>query len=87
MARICMPQGSVAGIDHPRAGRIHARRGIADVPDDIARDLIRYDGCFPVAGKPLGAQGFICRSCGFHGYFKLCGRCGDCCERPTMEVS
>jgi hypothetical protein len=80
--RVCMPQGLVGGIDHPRAGRIIARNGIADVPDHIARDLIRFDGCFPAAGKPSGVDGFICVDCGFHAYYRTCGRCGGECVRP-----
>jgi len=79
--RICMPARAVAGIDHPTAGRIHAKSGIVDVPDHIARDLIKYDECFPAANKPRGAAGRTCQSCGFVGYFAKCGRCGGVCVK------
>jgi len=80
--RVCVPGGIVAGIDHPTYGRIHARNGIMDVPADVARDLIAHDDCFPAANKPRGADGFVCTSCNFHGYFRACGRCGGSCVRP-----
>ena len=81
-----MPQGAVAGFDHPRVGRINARNGIVNVPDDVARDLIRFNECFPAADIPKAA-GFICDDCGFHGYFRTCGRCGGTCERPQPKES
>lgn len=83
--RLCMPSSAHAGIDHPRHGRVLARRGIVDVPDHVARDLIKHDECFPAASKPLGAVGFKCTSCGFETYFRTCGRCGGEAVRPGEE--
>lgn len=86
MTRICMPMRGCAGIDHPTAGRVYARTGIVDVPDHVARDLIKYDQCFPASNKPLGVSGRTCSSCGFEGYFKICGRCGGDCPKVSGGV-
>ena len=82
--RVCVPQGAVAGFDHPRYGRLHARDGIMDVPDDAGRALIRYAECFPAADIPKAA-GFICDDCRFHRYFRTCGHCNSTCERPQPK--
>lgn len=82
--RVCVPQGLVGGFDHPTAGRLIARKGILNVPDDVARDLIKHDGCFPMADHPRGV-GFVCGTCDFHGYFRTCGRCGNACHRPETK--
>jgi len=29
----------------------------------------------PMAGGFAKAAGWVCLNCGFHGYFKLCGKC------------
>lgn len=81
MARVCVPQGLCAGFDIPGHGRVKARGGIMDVPDHVARNLIKYDECFPAADAPKTA-GFICEACGFHALIKTCGRCGGRCHRP-----
>jgi hypothetical protein len=79
--RVCVPQGSVAGIDH--GGRRYlAKNGIMNVPDHVGRHLIKHDECFPAQDVPK-ADGFVCSSCGFHGYFRTCGRCQGACERPN----
>lgn len=80
--KVCMPSSAHAGIQHPSYGRIDGRRGVVDLPDKIASDLIRFDGCFPAADKPRGVVGFRCTDCGFEGYFRTCGRCGGTCTRP-----
>lgn len=82
--RVCVPQAAVAGIDHD-GKRYFARNGVMTVPDHVGRDLIKYDECFPAADSPAKASGFVCVSCGFHGYFRTCGRCGSLCERPNHE--
>ncbi len=82
--RVCVPQGAIAGIDH--GGRRYiAKNGILTVPDHVGHDLIKHDECFPAADMPRtgGAVGFVCTSCGFHGFFRECGRCGGTCERPN----
>lgn len=79
--KVCVPQAAVAGIDH--GGRRYlARDGHLDVPDHVARDLVRHDGCFVPSNQPRGARGFICGDCGFHGFFRTCGRCGGEAHRP-----
>lgn len=64
--------------------RYLAKNGVMDVPDHVGRDLLK-DGCFLPADKPAAAEGFICSNCGFHGYFRTCGRCGGICERPQRK--
>lgn len=84
MARVCVPQGAVAGMDH--GGRRYlARGGVMTVPDHVAKDLIK-DGCFPAADIPTNAPGFVCGDCGFHGFFRTCGRCGGESHRPTPNT-
>jgi hypothetical protein len=81
--KVCVPQAAIAGIDH--GGRRYiAKDGILDVPSHVARDLVKHDECFYPANQPRGAEGFICQACGFHGFFRTCGRCGGACERPAI---
>lgn len=82
--RVCVPQAAVAGIDHG-GKRYHAHNGVMTVPDDVGRALIKHDECFPAADMPTNAVGFVCASCGFHGFFKVCGRCGGEAQRPTSK--
>lgn len=86
--RVCVPQGAVAGMDHD-GRRYMARNGVMIVPDDVGRHLIKFDECFPAAEMPRagGAVGFVCTSCGFHAFFRKCGRCGGDCVRPNQGES
>ena len=80
MAKVVKAFGAMGGIDH-RGKRYIAKDGIFDVPDHVAADLIKWDGCFSPANKPRGVTGVKCSGCGFHGYFTKCGRCGALTER------
>lgn len=82
--KICTSQAAAAGWDHG-GKRYLARDGILDVPDHVARDLLK-DGCFLPSNQPRRADGFVCTDCGFHAYFRVCGKCGGRCERPTKET-
>lgn len=82
--KVCVPQGAVAGMEH-NGRRYLARNGVMTVPDDVGRHLIRNDECFPAADVPTNAAGFVCEDCGFHGFFRVCGRCQGDCHRPTPK--
>jgi len=79
--KVCVPQAAIAGFDHG-GRRYFARDGHIDVPDDVGRHLIRHDECFAPSNQPRGAAGFVCASCSFHGFFRICGRCGGEAHRP-----
>lgn len=80
--KVCVPQAAIAGIDHG-GRRYMARNGHIDVPAHVARDLVKHDECFLPSNQPKGVEGFVCTSCSFHGYFRVCGKCGGSSVRPS----
>lgn len=85
--RVCVPQSRCAGIYHDGRRYVADKGGVMNVPDHVGRDLIKHDECFPAADMPRagGGVGFVCTTCGFHGFFRECGRCGGTCERPQQK--
>lgn len=89
MARMCLPDGAVRGVDIEGA-RTGARMGSytpsgdGTVTVDNPRHIkaLREMGAFPanLGGRTSG--GFRC-ICGFGSYFKTCSRCGGTCERES----
>ena len=80
--RICVPQAGCAGIDVGGV-RYRAHNGVMTVDNPDHAAAMRANGeCFP-AYEPIAAGGFVCRDCGFHAVFRVCGRCGGTCERPS----
>jgi len=64
-----------------RSGRERAYGRVATV--EHAQDIktLRDAGFVPASlGGVDKATARVCGSCGFHGYFKVCGRCGGNCE-------
>lgn len=50
-----------------------------------ARDLRR--GGYTAAdtsGAPARADGYVCRLCGFHSFFRACSKCTGECVRPQL---
>jgi hypothetical protein len=46
--------------------------------DDHHAAALKREGWFePNAGGFAKAKGWVCDDCGFHGYFKKCGKCGS----------
>lgn len=87
MTRLCPPDaacGQLEIISENRAARYTpGARGYVNVDDAKHEKALREIGCFPAAGRPAHASGFICGDCGFRGWFKGCGRCGS--ENSTRE--
>lgn len=88
MARICLPDGAVRGVDFEGA-RTGARLGSytpgkdGTVTVDNPRHIraLREMGAFAanLAGRTRG--GYRCATCSFGSFFKSCSRCGGTCER------
>jgi|GEM_PF-3515397 hypothetical protein len=88
MARMCLPDGAVRGVDFEGA-RTGARMGSytpssdGTVTVDNPRHIkaLREMGAFPanLGGRTSG--GYRCPDCGFAAYVKTCSRCGGTCER------
>jgi hypothetical protein len=89
MARMCLPDGAVRGIDFEGA-RTGARTGSytpgkdGTITVDNPRHIkaLREMGAFAanLGGRTSG--GFRCE-CGFGSYFKTCSRCGGTCEKES----
>ena len=82
MARVCVPEGAIAGMDIG-GRRYMAKNGVIDVPDRFVHDLVKLDDCFVPSNQAAGAQGFTCTTCGFNAWIRTCGRCGGECVRPN----
>ncbi|MFJ8006075.1 hypothetical protein [Streptomyces fagopyri] len=87
MAKLCMPDGALRGIDIQGAqtGATTAytpgRDGTVTVDNPQHERALRAYGAFPanLGGRPRG--GYTCTACGFAAYIKTCSRCGGTCER------
>jgi hypothetical protein len=68
-------------------GRIYRRRkgGLFDMPEDVARHVIRYEGgqAASLSGTARRRDGFRCPRCGFGSFFASCSRCGAACAREA----
>lgn len=89
MARLCMPDGAVRGIDVQGAqtGATTAytpgRNGTVTVDNAQHEKALREYGAFPanLGGRTRG--GYRCTLCGFGAFFTSCSRCGGTCEKET----
>ncbi|MGV9427060.1 hypothetical protein ACWDO7_22590 [Streptomyces sp. NPDC003656] len=87
MARLCLPDGAVRGIDIQGAqtGTVTSytagRDGTVTVTNPQHERALREYGAFPanLGGRARG--GFRCPDCGFGSYVKRCSRCGSDCTR------
>jgi hypothetical protein len=51
--------------------------GTVRVSDADAKALKQAGYTEPNAGGFAKADGWVCQDCGFHGFFKKCGKCGS----------
>jgi hypothetical protein len=63
-------EGQIGGVIYPvqKDGTMH-------IDDAHAAAFKREGWAEPNAGGFARAAGWVCQECGFHGYFKKCGRC------------
>lgn len=89
MARLCLPDSAVKGID-VQGARLGftatynaGRDGTVTVDNPRHERALRDLGAFPanLGGRPRG--GYRCTKCGFAAYITTCGRCGGDCERES----
>lgn len=87
MARLCLPDGAVKGVDVQGArfgfktSYDAGRDGTVTVDNARHERALRDLGAFPanLGGRPRG--GYRCVACGFAAFITTCGRCGGRCER------
>jgi len=88
MARMCLPDGAVRGVDIEGArtgARLGSytpgRDGTVTVDNPRHARALREMGAFPanLGGRTRG--GWRCTACGFAAFIKTCGRCGGTCEK------
>ena len=68
------------GVPRPGGGEVVYRMqkdGTVHVSESDAKLLKKAGYSEPNAGGFARAKGWICQDCHFHGYFKVCGRCGS----------
>lgn len=85
MARLLSPDDKCVQVDVPTVmGNRRYSGQTIDVTSPSHERVLRRLGytVADVAAAPGRAKGYTCGACGFHGYFKVCGRCGASCERP-----
>ena len=74
VAQVQAADGRTWGANRP--GRVF------DVTDDVARDVVAVGGAVAsMAGTTRRSVGYRCGGCGFGSYTRVCGRCGQECER------
>lgn len=82
MPRLLSPDDKCVQVDDVRTGRRYTGTTV-NVTDPSAIRALKEVG-YTVAGisaTPVRSGGYACVSCGFHGFFKVCGRCGGDCEK------
>lgn len=89
MARLCLPDGAVRGIDIQGAqtgattNYTAGRDGTVTVDNPQHEKALREYGAFAanLGGRTRG--GYRCTDCGFAAFITTCGRCGGTCERES----
>lgn len=89
MARLCLPDGAVRGVDvqgaitGATATYNAGRDGTVTVTNPQHERALRELGAFPanLGGRPRG--GYRCPDCGFGAYLLRCSRCGGTCEKEN----
>jgi hypothetical protein len=88
MARMCLPDGAVRGIDieGARTGAsmgsyTPGKDGTVTVDNPRHIKALREMGAFAanLGGRARG--GYRCVTCSFGSFFKSCSRCGGTCEK------
>jgi len=90
MARLCLPDGAVRGVDIEGArtgvrtgSYTPGRDGAVTVDNPRHIRALRELGAFPanLGGRTRG--GYRCDGCGFGSFFTTCSRCGGACQKET----
>ena len=88
MPRVIVAEGcreiDSGGVRHyARGGRKgYMQGGLFEMSDANARLAVRMGGAIAsLAGAVRKSVGFRCPGCGFGSFTKVCGRCGQECER------
>jgi hypothetical protein len=84
MARLLSPDDKCVQVDIPTVGGNRRYSGTTiEVPDSRHVNVLKELGytVADVSAAPVRSGGYTCISCGFHGFFKVCGRCGGDCEK------
>ena len=81
MKRLLPPSGQAVetGVPRPGGGESVYRMqkdGTVHVADSDAAVLKQAGYTEPNAGGWIRASGWVCDDCGFHGFFRKCGKCG-----------
>jgi hypothetical protein len=87
VARLCLPDSAVRGVDIKGAqlgtttSYTAGRDGTVTVTNLQHERALRELGAFPanLGGRPRG--GWRCPDCGFAAFIRTCSRCGGACER------
>lgn len=87
MARLCLPDGAVRGIDIQGAqtGSVTSytagRDGTVTVDNPQHERALRDYGAFAanLGGRTRG--GYRCPTCSFGSFVRTCSRCGSTCEK------
>ena len=86
--RMLSPDGACKGVTVPfgRSRRYVGRT--VNVSDPSHERALREAGytVADVSGGPSRAAGFVCPTCDFSSFFRLCSRCGGVCERPDLAA-
>lgn len=90
MKRLLPPDKAAIETGVPRAGGgevVYRMRkdGTVHVSDRDAKLLKKAGYTEPQIGGFARAAGWICEACGFHGYFRKCGKCGSLDTRKGNE--
>lgn len=90
MARLCLPDGAVRGVDMEGArtgahmgSYTPGRDGTVTVDNPRHIQALRELGAFPANLGGRTGGGFRCTDCSFGSFFKKCSRCGGACERES----
>jgi hypothetical protein len=91
MKRLVPPDKAVVETGVPRPGGGESvyrmrRDGTIHVSDADAKMLKKAGYTEPSLGGFARAAGWICDECGFHGYFRKCGKCGSENTHKGQEV-
>ena len=81
MKRMLPPSGAAIETSIPRPGGGESiyrmqKDGTVHVSDADAKTLRKAGYTEASAGGWVQAAGWVCDDCGFHGFFRRCGRCG-----------
>lgn len=84
MPRLLSPDDACVEVDIPTVGGSRRYSGTTiEVTDPRHADVLKRVGytVADVSATPVRSRGYTCTECGFHGFFKVCGRCGSDCEK------